>query len=141
MAIGKAEWSRRLDAALALRGRDLKDLPDVKGFAKKAAARAGHDSDDYEPSEMLAVATAKELGLPVEWFTAEDFDQWINRASEEPQWQEHLVGEFRNRHAQLLSKLSQVSTEQEHQRSLLERRLGDLEGADSEWGDAARREP
>lgn len=41
MAVGKAQWQRRLRAALELRGMDLQDLPHIEGFPLKAAAR-GH---------------------------------------------------------------------------------------------------
>lgn len=77
MAVAKAQWQRRLRAALELRGMDLQDLPHIEGFPLKAAARANRDGDDYEAPDLLAEGVARVLDLPVEWFTEPDFDRWL----------------------------------------------------------------
>lgn len=76
MAISKEQWEARFKAALELRGMDLKDFPEeLEGFPKRAAVRALHPSDTYLATRPLARSVAEELGLPEEWFTAEDFSE------------------------------------------------------------------
>lgn len=77
MVIPKRQWQRRLRAALELRGKQLKDLPHIDGFPKKAAARANREADDYVASDLLAEGVARVLDLPVEWFTVADFNEWL----------------------------------------------------------------
>ncbi len=96
MAIPKAQWQRRLRAALELRGMDLKDLPHIEGFSKKAAARANRDRDDYLASEPLAEAVAKVLELPPEWFTAENFSAVVSRGGGQPGAADELRAQVRD---------------------------------------------
>lgn len=71
MALGKAEWRRRVAAACALHGIDLADLDELEGLPKHAARRAGHKSDTYQPNHALAVMLAERLDLPVGMFEDE----------------------------------------------------------------------
>lgn len=82
MALGKAEWRKRVAAACALHGIDLSELPRFEGLPQDAARRAGHPSDDYLPNHSLALALADELGLPVDWFEAEDWRPLIRSSAQ-----------------------------------------------------------
>lgn len=80
MALTKAEYRRRLDAALALTGMKRTELPDLlerRGIKRHAASRAGHPSDDYVPNEALAFALGKILGVGQRWFEEPDLHQLI----------------------------------------------------------------
>lgn len=85
MALSKAEWKRRVEAAAALHGWELKDLIDPvaelagDNFPRNAAARAGHESDNYQPNHALALILAELLGVPVEWFEEEDWRAVLQR--------------------------------------------------------------
>jgi len=85
MTLSKAEWKRRVEAALVLRGEELGDLKQpvhAKGLPVNAAARAGHDSDSYMPSHALALVVAELTELPVAWFEDEDWRPLISEARE-----------------------------------------------------------
>jgi hypothetical protein len=83
MALTKAEYKRRLDAAMALTGMKRSDLPDLleqHGLKRYAAARAGHETDTTAaPNKALANALGEILGVGRPWF-------------EEPDWRKVVVG-------------------------------------------------
>lgn len=77
MALSKTEFRRRLLAALALYGLELKDLPELlAGYTdipKHHPARMGREGDDLVPGGGTVLALAKELGLPAGWFEDENW--------------------------------------------------------------------
>lgn len=84
MALTKAEYKRRLDAALALTGMKRTELPDLleqRGIKRHSARRAGHPSDDYTPNEALAIALGKILGVGQAWFEEPDVSRLIDGAT------------------------------------------------------------
>jgi hypothetical protein len=103
MALSKEAWKQRVDAACALHGMDLSDLPDFDGLPQRAAARAGHASDNYQPNHSLALRLAEELELPVEWFEAEDWRPLVSAKAEAG-----LAGELQSVKTELLAGLSEV---------------------------------
>jgi hypothetical protein len=127
MGLSKDEWKRRLEAALALRDKELSDLKYAvheQGLPVNAAARAGHASDTLQPSHALAVVVAELLDMPVAWFEDEE---WRTLVTEPPAEGEEalvaLVRRLAERQSVLLSRLESVQREQERQRTLLLRLL------------------
>lgn len=85
VTLPKAQYRRRLDAALVLAGKkrnDLKEPLERYGLKRNAAARAGHDSDEAMPNEALAAALGKILGVGRAWFEEPDLGKLIPGATE-----------------------------------------------------------
>src|SRR4051794_27613173 len=79
MPLSKAEYKKRLSAALALNGRTLDEIDAVLatpewGMGEEAASRAGRPKDEKRnPSRSLSKALGQILQVGEEWFEAEDW--------------------------------------------------------------------
>lgn len=76
VGLSKAEWERRLKAALILREMNLSDLKEpvaANGLPVNAAARAGHTKDSVQPSRALALVVSELLDMPLAWFLDEEW--------------------------------------------------------------------
>jgi hypothetical protein len=116
MTLSKAEWKRRVDAALVLRGEELGDLKQPvheKGLPVNAAARAGHDSDSYMPSHALALVVAEITELPVAWFEVEDWRPLISEEAGAAMESDEEIGKLKAERSVLLSTIAQVRSELE----------------------------
>lgn len=116
VTLSKDEWKRRVDAALSLRGEELGDLRHVvkeKGLPLNAAARAGHDSDAYEPNHALALVLAEITELPVAWFEVEDWRSLISEEAVAAGDPGDEAGKLKAERSLLLSMIAQVRSELE----------------------------
>lgn len=87
MALSKPEFRRRLIAALALYGLELKDLGDLlapySDIPKHHPARMGREGDTLVPGDATAIVIAKALGLPERWLLEEDWATLIPGSSQQ----------------------------------------------------------
>jgi hypothetical protein len=79
----RTEIGRRISAAMALAGVNQGEL----GRLMEADGLGAHDPEQIsqgrkEPQQVHLESMASHLGVPVEWFTAEDFGGWLASSPE-----------------------------------------------------------
>jgi hypothetical protein len=116
MPLPKADYKRRLDAALALNGTTLDQidatLEEHWGLGKEAASRAGRPSDKREPSQSLSVALGRELGVGEAWFEAPDWRAVLSEGAAAAETGDDLE-KLKAQRSVLLSTIAQVRSELE----------------------------